>query len=467
MSNNLTLNVGLRYEYSPWLSGYRGQVGTFIPGAAQPIVVGGEGNTPDLGAQFAGDAAYALFASQIQTASQAGLPQSITSTDRAQFGPRIGFAWQPIGDKTVFRGGYGLFYEQESSGDRVNNNMVPFRLDQTAFNDQAIPVRTMADFFLGTSLVNSAAPTIGAAALEQKMGRDHHFSLGVQQQIAPFTVARGELRRQHRTLPERHPQHQHPGTGGRRHPGAAAVPELRQHQLLRRLAGDHLPLAAGLARAADAQRPVLPGVLHLVEELQHAERHRRRRQHRPREGAVRLRRAAQHRDQRRLRAAGRPRAEASWPTPPAVIDGILGGWQIQGIYVWRSGRPFTPTISTDRANTGVGGQRPNRLGSGVLDNPTIDAWFDKTAFAIPAQFTYGDSGGGILREDSYKTLDFSLFKQFRIGSHRLVFRAEAFNLTNTPSFNAPNSAVDTAAGGRVTSTSSSPRQMQFALKYDF
>ena len=85
----------------------------------------------------------------------------------------------------------------------------------------------------------------------------------------------------------------------------------------------------------------------------------------------------------------------------------------------------------------------------------------------PAQFTYGDSGGGILREDSYKTLDFSLFKQFRIGTHRLVFRAEAFNLTNTPSFNAPNTAIDTTAGGRVTSTASAPRQMQFALKYDF
>ena len=40
-------------------------------------------------------------------------------------------------------------------------------------------------------------------------------------------------------------------------------------------------------------------------------------------------------------------------------------------------------------------------------------------------------------------------------------------MTNTPSFNAPNTAIDTTAGGRVTSTSSAPRQMQFALKYDF
>jgi len=153
--------------------------------------------------------------------------------------------------------------------------------------------------------------------------------------------------------------------------------------------------------------------------------------------------------------------------PPAVVDGILGGWQFQGIYVWRSGRPFTPTISVDRANTGVGGQRPDRLGSGEIEDPTVEVWFDKTAFALPAQFTYGNSGGNILREDSYKTLDFSLFKLFRIGTHRLQFRAEAFNVTNTPSFSAPNTAIDTTTGGRVTSTASAPRQMQFALKYDF
>jgi len=48
----------------------------------------------------------------------------------------------------------------------------------------------------------------------------------------------------------------------------------------------------------------------------------------------------------------------------------------------------------------------------------VELWFDKTAFVLPALFNYGNSGGGILREDSYKTLDFSLFKQFQIGNHR-------------------------------------------------
>src|SRR5919108_379782 len=49
--------------------------------------------------QYAGQSAYALFQTAIQTSSQAGLPLSITKTDRAQIGPRIGFAWQPFSER--------------------------------------------------------------------------------------------------------------------------------------------------------------------------------------------------------------------------------------------------------------------------------------------------------------------------------------------------------------------------------
>src|SRR6185369_17198916 len=134
----------------------------------------------------------------------------------------------------------------------------------------------------------------------------------------------------------------------------------------------------------------------------------------------------------------------------------------------RTGRPFTPTISRDVANTGVGGQRPMRIGSGELSNPTIAQWFDKSAFIQPANFTYGNSGGNILREDKFKNLDLSLFKQFQFSERaRMQFRAEAFNLTNSPSFSAPGSNIDTASGGVVTSTISAPRNVQFGLKVIF
>ena len=466
VSNRLTLNLGLRYEYSPWLSGYRGQIGTFDPSSPRPIIIAGENDQIDLDAQFSGPTAYALFQNYIQTSSQAGLPVSITDTDGAQIGPRVGFAWRPFGEKTVLRGGYGLFYEQESSGGRVNNNMVPFRLDQTAFNDQTPPVRTMADFFLGTRLTNSAAPTIGASSTKQKMGRNHHFSVGVQQEILPFTVLEmnyvGNIGRfldgtTQINIPE-------PGPGGIQ-------------------ARRPFPVFGGIGYFDDNMNNTYHSLQTSVEQRMH-------------HGLWYLVSYTWSKSITTVNTpavggnTGREKALSGFDVPHnlaisvgyelpigrehrflsnanALVEGLLGGWQVQGIYVHRSGRPFTPTISTDRANTGVGGQRPNRIGSGRLDHPTVDTWFDKTAFLVPSQFTYGNSGANILREDTYKSLDFSLFKQFRLGTRRLQLRAEAFNLTNTSSFNAPNSAIDTAAGGRVTSTASTPRQLQFALKFEF
>ena len=113
-------------------------------------------------------------------------------------------------------------------------------------------------------------------------------------------------------------------------------------------------------------------------------------------------------------------------------------------------------------------QRPNRIGDGKLDNPTIEAWFDKTAFAVPAQFTYGNSGRGILRGEHQWNVDFSIFKRFSVRSDALEFRVEAFNLLNAVYFDLPAAAnrnVDTPTGGRITATSLAARQLQFGLKY--
>jgi hypothetical protein len=150
------------------------------------------------------------------------------------------------------------------------------------------------------------------------------------------------------------------------------------------------------------------------------------------------------------------------------VNHVLGGWEVAGILTLRTGLPFTPTISSDRANTGVGSQRPNRLGQGSSSDPTPTLWFNPNDFAVPAQFTYGNSGRNILNADPLRQLDLTVLKRFRITERKgLEFRTEFFNLPNHAVFAIPVTTIDLATAGRVTSTLNSSRVLQFALKFSF
>ena len=105
LSDRLTVNVGLRYEYSPWLNGYKGQLGTFDPDAIKADHRGGQRHPAGPDEPTGGADAYQYFGQYIQTTSQAGLPYSVTYTDKTQFAPRFGFSWRPLGESTVVRGG--------------------------------------------------------------------------------------------------------------------------------------------------------------------------------------------------------------------------------------------------------------------------------------------------------------------------------------------------------------------------
>ena len=73
-----------------------------------------------------------------------------------------------------------------------------------------------------------------------------------------------------------------------------------------------------------------------------------------------------------------------------------------------------------------------------------------------------------MRGDRLIQLDMSLIKNFPITESKTVeFRAQAFNLTNTPSFAAPNGSVNLAAGGSITATRNQPRLFEFGLKFSF
>ncbi|MPY90149.1 MAG: hypothetical protein GEU99_19775 [Luteitalea sp.] len=165
---------------------------------------------------------------------------------------------------------------------------------------------------------------------------------------------------------------------------------------------------------------------------------------------------------------GRDRARGNdWS---ALTDAILGGWVVSGILQIRSGFPITVNDGSGESLQAVrGGERPNRVGSGEVDDPTIDRWVDIGAFERAPQGTFGDSGVGILRAPGYWNVDFVLAKRFPIMAERYgEVKVEGFNLFNHPSFGPPARDIsDPDNFGTITSTVGSSRTVELVFKFYF
>jgi hypothetical protein len=158
---------------------------------------------------------------------------------------------------------------------------------------------------------------------------------------------------------------------------------------------------------------------------------------------------------------------------PGVLDILVGGWQVNGILTLQGGQPLTLT-TTNTSNSGSAVLRPNnngrsaRLSGSVHDR--LHRYFDTSVFSQPEPFTFGNTGRTLpdVRSHGLRNLDFSLFKNFRVTEKATVqFRAEAFNLTNTPQFGFPDMNFASQQFGVISSQANEPRQIQFGLKVLF
>lgn len=148
---------------------------------------------------------------------------------------------------------------------------------------------------------------------------------------------------------------------------------------------------------------------------------------------------------------------------------IAGGWQLAGVTSYQTGLPFSPVLSFDPTNSGTTA-RPNRVADGSLssDVRSISRWFDTTAFVAPASYVYGNSGRNILRGPNQFNSDISLARAIRVTERvGLQFRAEAFNLFNTPQFGLPGNTIGTSNAGVITTVVTPERQLQMALRLSF
>jgi hypothetical protein len=151
-----------------------------------------------------------------------------------------------------------------------------------------------------------------------------------------------------------------------------------------------------------------------------------------------------------------------------VGNALLGGWSLNAILSLQSGMPVTVTQATNNNSfAGFALQRPN-----IVGNPSLPAgqrtpahYFNTLAFATAPQFVIGTASRNPVRGPAYRDLDMALVKHTKLFAETdMEFRAEMFDVTNTPAFSQPNGSFGAAAFGSITSTTTDPRVVQFALR---
>ena len=165
-----------------------------------------------------------------------------------------------------------------------------------------------------------------------------------------------------------------------------------------------------------------------------------------------------------------------WATT-GVSRAILGGWQVNGFFSAYQGRQYMLSASGAGLNMPGNAQTPDQI------KPMVDTlgkvgddgtWFDTTAFARPTGVRFGNVGRNTMRGPGVVNMDLSLFRTFKLREWmNLQFRAESFNLSNTPHFANPNGNANSSNFGKITATQSAAdavgrsRELRFGLRLGF
>ena len=152
-----------------------------------------------------------------------------------------------------------------------------------------------------------------------------------------------------------------------------------------------------------------------------------------------------------------------------ALDAMAGGWSVQFGVVAHSGYPITVLNGSSQSlQQPRSTDRPDRIGSGKVDHPTLERWIDRDAFVSAPLGEFGDSGIGILRAPSFWNADLTVGKRLAtVGTHYVMIRGEFFNVFNHPNFGPPQANIQSTTFGTITSTVNDPRVVQLVAKYVF
>jgi len=457
VTTRLTLNIGMRYEYTT------------------PVV--------EVVNRMAN---FDLASNSVILAKPGGIRErALANPDRNNFAPRFGLAYQ-LNQKTVIRTGYGIFHTLEDAGHHNPTFNPPFSASFSYPSDQLNPSTSLRPA-RGFPPVGFPGGNFNNLFININ-GRPFDFAAAYSQQWN-FTLERqiGEIRleaayvgnKANKLMANRNINQPLPGAGSvnsRRifpgwgnitfqEPRGNSIYHALQTKVEKRFSRGHLFLLShSWAKAIDdsdsTQLSTTGGTGNLQDQRN-----------------LRAERSRSFQDVRhRLVVSylyelpfGRGRTLLTDTSP--AIDRIVSGWQVNGITFYQSGRAFTVASPSDHSNTGSSNIRPNATGVSPnlpADQRSPQRFVNSAAFAIPAGFTFGNTGRNVGTGPSQTNFDFSVFKDFGFGREsrqKLQFRAEFFNILNTPQFQIPNRTFSTPQFGTITETINDNRDVQLALRF--
>jgi Carboxypeptidase regulatory-like domain len=466
----LTLNLGIRYEWRPWPVSKDNTITNIIlpPGGNSASLILAGPCTPN-------PAIDRTCATSLST-SISPTRSTINSTDKKAFAPRVGFAYQ-LGksNRTVVRGGYGIFYQAEPFNQFVFLSINP---PFVSFYDRFNNSSNYKDWDFYNPLANQPPGGIQFTYIPQNSSLPYlqAWNLSVQRDLgAGFVLTTAYVGSKDTKLWARTWPNQPP-------PGPGDIQSRRPYTNVSTVAGDEpvgnasynglqvklekrysqgLSMLAGYTWSKGITDSQMAETGYFVPDLQ--DNSCRRCNRGPIATDVRHRFTLSSVYELPIGSQKRFLSGSS-----GVIGTLVSGWQVGGIVTVQTGQPLTATLGFDNPNVGEGAKLPN-----VIHNPnngpkTISEYFDTTAFVVPPPYTFGNEGINSVRGPGLTYVDFSAVKNTHLfNESNLQFRAEFFNLFNHSLLGMPNSVVGTPTFGQITSTALDNRQIQLALRLSF